>query len=1270
MRFLPDGPDIPDELLWARDKGEVVFFCGAGVSRHKAGLPDFKGLTKRVLSELRVLETDEVSRLLTAMEDISEQFRISGIFSADQIFSKLAEDFDQEHIEQLVSNALETDAGTDTSAHSTLAKLSRTPAGALQLVTTNFDLLFEHACPNDRSVYSPDLPNPKRPGALDGIIHLHGKIGASELTLTKAQFGRAYLAEGYAAQFVKELSEQFVLVFVGYSADDPPIQYLLESLDDSNSHRRSAFAFHEGSNDEGRKQWAAKRVQPICFPTTRFDLLWDTLLAWSDRSQDLKNWQAKVIELAQKKPEELAAFERGQVAHLVSSVQGARAFDDASPQPNAEWLAVFDPDIRFASPAPVPSYDWTSGERIDPFDKYGLDSDQPPSSEISDNSYQRRDVPADAWCAFHPANADEQPTYRDRENVLSGLSADSPMNLPPRLRILGFWLAKQSHNPACYWWAHKQPIVHSDIRNAIQREVNRHDWKGSDNLRTLWHLLFECWASFELNSDLLGYDWRHSKETLGWTPSTIKMLERVTRPRLLNKARLWNTVQPPRDDNELIPVWYFEVAEISARVIGELDPSEIPHDVLMQVARLQSQNVAQTLALEKLIDSLKFERIEAITPPETSQDRSFHSASAIQAALHALSGIFMKLRNIDVGAARHLYLSWPHEDETAFIMLRLWAAQFPDIVPGSEFRTLIRQLPNTVFWSSMHEWDLLHTLKARWTDLGSEEQKELENRLLENRLWNHSDTAKGELDPTGVDRLLWLQSRGCTLAIQLDEAIDVRSPRFPTGWKGTNADKRLAPLSSQSGWVGTKTDPEALLNIPLGDIIAKADAVTGRIEDFVEYDPFKGLVESHPVRALSALRHAARSRLFPQRAWHAMLVHAGNSSLSDRGKLLLAHTVSDFPTPELQRHLGPIASLLQSLSPLLTNSHQELFDNLFDRVAGVLEKAPDVDDSSTGSRKSRRDIATDALNAPPGDLAEALLRVFDPESYADDLRALIQWQNQAKRLLNLPEELAGLAMCIFARDVAYFHHHAPYWTQRNLVSASNSASTLIRAAFFCGLAHANQVSPSVFSEIKADLINFIAEPPADFELPWESLANLLFSGWLVEQDERSEPLVSNTEFHSTILGANDEFRSYLLHVVNVVLVRRDEHDNALDKLKSFLTDVWPIHQKIRTPETSSHLVRLAFDRSDWIEPITALILPFLSPMRKSTYFWIRSDEDGPSIATSHPHQLLAVLEKILPPEPHEWPYHMAEILTQLEIHDDIAASQQYMTIRKKWDERE
>ena len=51
MRFLPHGPDIPDELITAQEKGQTLFVCGAGVSR-TVGLPLFRGLVERVYQKL------------------------------------------------------------------------------------------------------------------------------------------------------------------------------------------------------------------------------------------------------------------------------------------------------------------------------------------------------------------------------------------------------------------------------------------------------------------------------------------------------------------------------------------------------------------------------------------------------------------------------------------------------------------------------------------------------------------------------------------------------------------------------------------------------------------------------------------------------------------------------------------------------------------------------------------------------------------------------------------------------------------------------------------------------------------------------------------------------------------------------------------------------------------------------------------------------------------------------------------------------------------
>ena len=70
MQLPRDGPDIPEDLLQAHEEGQVVFFCGAGISM-PAGLPSFKRLVELLYENLNLSETDaEKAALGAAQYDI------------------------------------------------------------------------------------------------------------------------------------------------------------------------------------------------------------------------------------------------------------------------------------------------------------------------------------------------------------------------------------------------------------------------------------------------------------------------------------------------------------------------------------------------------------------------------------------------------------------------------------------------------------------------------------------------------------------------------------------------------------------------------------------------------------------------------------------------------------------------------------------------------------------------------------------------------------------------------------------------------------------------------------------------------------------------------------------------------------------------------------------------------------------------------------------------------------------------------------------------
>jgi hypothetical protein len=461
LRFLADGPWLPDELLMASDEGRVLFFCGAGVSRAQAGLPDFLALAKSVLRELRVLPESPAQKLVDTAEQLDPIAGVGGILAADRIFGLLEREFSVTDIQRAVGAALKPKDKVDLSAHRTLLALSRDARGKVQLATTNFDLLFEAAAPKV-PVWTPDrLPD------LRGAAHLHGMfdpaygkpVGGS-LVLSSAEFGRAYLAEGWATDFIRKVIRRYLIVFVGYAADDPPVQYLLEALNrvaDIPPH--GLYAFQSGREEDAKVLWIQKRVRAIAYAQDKgHAALWETLNAWADRARGPERWRERLIRRARRGPQALQPHERGQVVHLAATGDGARSISQSKNVLPASWLCVFDPATRYGQPGKAKPLKADSPE-VDPFTDHGLDSDGPPTGAKEDQPLQRREIPAGVIDVLAPSPLDQRTTGgRFREHAAQHKSEPSP-----RLLSLAVWLGRVCGEPAAVWWASGQAGLHPTV---------------------------------------------------------------------------------------------------------------------------------------------------------------------------------------------------------------------------------------------------------------------------------------------------------------------------------------------------------------------------------------------------------------------------------------------------------------------------------------------------------------------------------------------------------------------------------------------------------------------------------------------------------------------------------------------------------------------------------------------------------------------------------------------------------------------------------------
>ena len=211
---------IPEKLRRALEDSEVVFFCGAGTSMG-AGLPSFKGLVESVLKDLSAscagpregsCEPGSTDALTWDAFNRGRYDEALGILETPREGG-----YESKNVREKVRHQLSRRSKT-LSNHLTLVRLADLDTAEGRLVTTNFDTLFERAYgklkrqeQSDRGIsisIAPALP-PAKPEKFKGLVYLHGRLGSSpddrQLVLTTADFGMAYMLEGWALRFVVEL---------------------------------------------------------------------------------------------------------------------------------------------------------------------------------------------------------------------------------------------------------------------------------------------------------------------------------------------------------------------------------------------------------------------------------------------------------------------------------------------------------------------------------------------------------------------------------------------------------------------------------------------------------------------------------------------------------------------------------------------------------------------------------------------------------------------------------------------------------------------------------------------------------------------------------------------------------------------------------------------------------------------------------------------------------------------------------------------------------
>ena len=289
-RLIPDGPDIPGELIQKQEAGEMVFFCGAGISV-PTGLPRFRGLIQQLYESLNISRTSKEQKLF-------DQEKFDEVL--DLVESRVTGNAMRSEVARLLSIAPKPGS---LRLHQSLLQVSRSPSG-MHLVTTNYDDNFARANGPDEFDFhaGPTLPDLDH---WNSVVHLHGRIQdslrgpvVSPLVLTATDFGEAYLTKRWAAEFVSNLIDRYTIVFVGYRMADVVVRYLTRAATSRRGEDRNYSLVGYGDeqeHDQSESEWSETGIHPILYHSgNEHGLLVRTVEEWAQLAADPHQYRVRL----------------------------------------------------------------------------------------------------------------------------------------------------------------------------------------------------------------------------------------------------------------------------------------------------------------------------------------------------------------------------------------------------------------------------------------------------------------------------------------------------------------------------------------------------------------------------------------------------------------------------------------------------------------------------------------------------------------------------------------------------------------------------------------------------------------------------------------------------------------------------------------------------------------------------------------------------------------------------------------------------------------
>lgn len=1239
MQFVPNGPEVPNELVQAHEDGRVVFFCGAGIS-YPAGLRGFGWLVDEVYARCRAdpkpQETAAIRReqFDTALELLERHYPGHRYAVRKQLMQAL---------KPMVTNR---DA---TVLHEALLQLGRGKDGRLRLVTTNFDHLFETAANrldvSFNAFGAPMLPIPKN-SRWDGLVYLHGRLPDTDdeselnrLVVTSGDFGLAYLTERWASRFVSELFRNYVVCFVGYRINDPVIRYMMDALAADRRQgeaTRDAWVFAPSMTGDGADEWEAKGVKPILYNTGNggedHSALYETLTAWAQTYVAGETGkEAFVTKHAFAQPKDSTRQDNfvGRMLWALSDKSGlpARLFAGLDPVPPLEWLLE-----AFSEPR----YDRNA------LTGFGVpaDSDLDPKATYS-------------FMWRPPALKHAAPMSL----VSSGRGAIS--SLDKVMAQIGRWLARHLNDPRLVvWLAQRGGRLHPEFVWQIERELDRSAELERSNdvaelaniranapnaipsqlMRVLWgYVLHGRLKQPSYAGDF--YTWKRELKQAGHLTTTLRLqLRKLLAPRLQIRER-WEGPEPGVKSSD-------DVTRMSQLVSWQLALTADHVNAALKNLKGKIWETALPQLLDDL-DALLRDALDIIREMGEPHDQSTWAMSSIaphwqNRGFRDWSALIVLLRDAwdathkqDSSASVQIARRWFERPYPAFKRLALYAASQNNSVPAAEWLNWLLADNSFWLWTTDTHREVMRLLALQGSHLPEECQKRLEKTVMRGPPQNEYS------EKLESDRLRYYQGSAIWLRLKklqssgLDLSADAK--KMLNDLENQHQHLQLQPHEHEEflHWMSGTGDPDDVKVQAIGDaprywreLISwlreppKSDSPFAQ-DDWL--DLWRDVCRTRFFHALRALCELAKQGEWPDGAWRTALQAWHEKPLATRSWRYAAPTVKDFPDELLKTCQYPLARWLEATSKERTGLHQDALLSLCHRIIDLpLDPESGV---RGGHGEPLGEPITEAINHPAGIVTEALVNLWfqgepnDGDLLPDTIKPLFTrlCDDQQSGFRYARTILSTNAIALFRVDRAWFEHHLlPFFDwERNAREATCA---------WAGLLWSGRVYYPLLVTLKAQLLT-TASHYVELGRSGEQFAAFLTHIALRPQGEFG---------HATLQPAFKALPPAGLEEVAQALsqaMERSGDDTKFwaDHVLPFWKNVWPQEAHLATPHIAEHLARMCIAAKGEFPEALETIKAWLQPFEHIDYIVHLLNESG--LCRTSPKSALALLCEVIDNQP-------------------------------------